>query len=771
MKKCVFGLVLGMIALFMTIIPNFISQGAELGNGSQGNVVESVSFTANGNPVTDGTTVSLTDEFQVEYKLVSPLYMNYAEDDKEEGHVYLQKGDVIELPEIMSTVFDLSKIGEFELDLDDGTNFGTVNVSSEGKVKLTVNYEDNSNVEDVVVGFKLGLNSSEIGEQEQYTFQIPGLEPKTVTVHFEEKEPVEPEPSKPKDVVSIEKDGGVFDAEGKATWEITFGNNGVELDSVILYDYLSSDEKAGFELIPESIVIKDESGNTLVPEVDYKIIYEKGVTPLSEGRRNYTWKVEFGKIVGDKTYTVSYDTKVDNFEDFLMDIYRIPTNSAWVEYKYRPEGSETRRFIRGVVAEKKAKGPNVSGKSAIDKYLASSEPATHQFTWHVILNKNRRNITDVTMFEKIGEGQKLVSISDISFRDNKAKVWTERLEPTLQEDGSYKFEFGDRLNGALAQFDVVTELTEEEIPVWEANSNKKYDNSIILNSAQQGTLSFTAEGRCKWKDTVLEKTGKVDKETKNVNYTVAINGGKQLLPEKLEIKDTLGENLTFVQDSIKLYVGAVDAESKKVVATDVLEQGYTTEFTKEGNNEVLVITLPEKKDNNNAYVLTYTARPTAIIEAGDYTNKIQLLGYGYQSSSRDESEISFENFGGGRITDPIIRIKPTPTPEVEPTPVPEETPSNGGTSSKDNSSSGGSGSSSSSSNNSSSDVVGYGETIISIESPLTPTSGNLADENVNAGSSLAKTGGFIGTVAGYLAGLILLLTGCYLVLGKTKKNK
>ena len=197
MKKSVFGLLLGVIVLFMAISPNFIAQAEELENEAKGNVVESVAFLANGNPVSEGDTVSLEDEFQIEYRLVSPLYMNYSDEDKEEGHIYLAEGDVIELPQIMSTGFDLSEIGEFALDLDDGTNFGTVSVSSSGEVKLTVDYSDNKNVYDVVVGLTVSLDKKVIEDKQQYTFEIPGVEPKTVTVNIEENDSKTPSTETP----------------------------------------------------------------------------------------------------------------------------------------------------------------------------------------------------------------------------------------------------------------------------------------------------------------------------------------------------------------------------------------------------------------------------------------------------------------------------------------------------------------------------------------------------------------------------------------------
>ena len=47
----------------------------------------------------------------------------------------------------------------------------------------------------------------------------------------------------------------------------------------------------------------------------------------------------------------------------------------------------------------------------------------------------------------------------------------------------------------------------------------------------------------------------------------------------------------------------------------------------------------------------------------------------------------------------------------------------------------------------------------------------LADEYTAAGKKLAKTGGFMGTVAGYGAGFALMAAGLFMVRGKKKKNK
>ena len=51
---------------------------------------------------------------------------------------------------------------------------------------------------------------------------------------------------------------------------------------------------------------------------------------------------------------------------------------------------------------------------------------------------------------------------------------------------------------------------------------------------------------------------------------------------------------------------------------------------------------------------------------------------------------------------------------------------------------------------------------------------DMTEENITAASNgantLAKTGGFIGTVIGYMVGAVFVIAGLFMVFGKRKKN-
>ena len=449
----------------------------------------------------------------------------------------------------------------------------------------------------------------------------------------------------------------------------------------------------------------------------------------------------------------------------------------------------------------------------MDKHLISAEPAKHQLTWAIYINKNYRPITNAQVVENVGEGQKIVSISEIKVYD---KRWSKKnvvVTPVEQEDGSFLIDFGDNLNEQTASFTVTTELTDEEIAAWEENSDKIYKNSVTITSDQQGSITDTANGKCKWKEDVLEKVGSVDKKNKNIVYTININQQQQVLPENLQIRDILGKNLVVNPESVELYIGSVTSNGT-VVSTGQLETGYTAKIVNEGDNQVLVITLPNKSDNRSVYILKYTANPDEIFDGGDYTNIVRLLGYGYTNSTKDRVSFSYKAFGGGWVdkvtkpttdtditngNDPQGNTNPsdntdTPSGNTNPPANPSDNTGNnsGSNSNTGNSNSGSTGGSktgtpsrSSSSSSSSQSSAVPAETVINsnadtgiITIPDEKTalagpkkSGDVAgygEKNIKAGDKLAKTGGFLGTAIAYIAGIVLILIGCVLIRGQKK---
>ena len=827
MKRSIFGLFVGAILLFATIASNFNVLAEEF-DGAEESIIKSVSVYANGDAISEGDTISLDDQIQVDYKLASPLYMNYEEGEKEDGNVYLSKGDVIYFPQIVDTAFDISKIQDFNVNLDDGTNFGKGSITSDRRVKLEITYSENSNVNDVVVSLDFGIDSSVIGDDDEYTFQLPGLEPKSVTMVIDENTPDSDEPKAPKDVTSVTKEGGVIDENGKASWEITVGNNGVDLSDVVLYDYFSIDNRTDFKFDTTNIVVTDETGATLQAGVDYEVVYNNGKTSISDSGQRYSWALKFGEMKGDKKYSVTYDTEIGDYETFLLQNHTKPSNKTWVEYNYVPENGTEPVSVQGVGVQKSATGTNLIGQSALDKQLIAAEPATHQLTWAVYVNKNYRQLTNAKVVENLGEGQKFVSVSEIKIYDRDWRRKNVVVTPTEQSDGSLLIDFGDNLNEATASFTVTTELTDEEVALWEANSDRTYRNSVTMTSDQQASITDTANGKCKWKEDVLEKAGSVDKKNKNIVYTININQQRQVLPERLQIRDVLGKNLVVDPESVKLYIGSVNSNGT-VTSTNQLETGYTSKITVEGENQVLLITLPAKSNNRNAYVLKYVATPDEIFEAGDYTNIVRLLGYGYTNSIKDRVSFSYKAFGGGWVekntkpntnedvnneespkddntnTNPSDNTN-TPSDNTNPGTNQETNPdTNTGNNSGSNSNTGnsGSGSGSTEGNKTGTPSANTGTSsstqtsdlssettvpstsdsdVITIPDEKTALAGPKKDSDVvgegetnitagadtNSGNKLAKTGGFLGTSIAYIAGIVLILIGCVLIRGQKK---
>ncbi|MBR5636779.1 MAG: hypothetical protein IKW81_07635, partial [Pseudobutyrivibrio sp.] len=710
--------------------------------------------------VSDNATISLNDSFKVRYDLVDPLNINR---DGQSNNI--NNNETVLLPQIREDAFKFAN-GEAAVKVQDDTVIGKGTVTEDRYVELKATYEKSAQVHEAFVQFEVSLDESVIGEKEEYTFTLPGSPEKKLTVKIKENIPAPPE--KPKDETKLTKDGGVFNEEGKASWEIAFDSNGRELSDVVLYDLYTCDKNTDMEFIKDSLVIKDESDNELKEGQDYELVVENG--------DKYTWALKFlNKVSGDKKFNISYDTQINDFSQFVLGNHSVPSNKVWAEYTYTPEDGEP-VALKNPGVQKKASGTGIVGHGAIDKYLYSSEPALHQLTWRVVVNRNLQPLTNVVVEEKLGEGLKLVSISDISIEGNGASGKSD-VTPDDKEEGKIKFDFGNSLDGKRAVFFVVTELIDDEVSVWEADSTKKYKNSVTLKSNQQEQIDITAYGQCKWSDNLLDKGATVDKSTKRVSYTVNINPKKQILPSRVQIKDVLGKSMNYDKSSVQLFVGNVDANGK-VTATEELEQGYATAFDKEDDKETLTITLPEKADNRNAYVLKYVATPNEIVETGDYTNNVKLLGYGYRDVDKKVKKLDYKMFGGGWIEDIDNPSDPGSNSGSSNTTPSSSSSASSGSGSTSSSSSSSSSSSASQTTSAPNKVVGYGETVISIGSNV--GNGNdvpkgLVDEEITAnsdlGGSLAKTSGFIGTIAAYIVGLLLVAAGVYFIISKKHYKK
>jgi len=333
----------------------------------------------------------------------------------------------------------------------------------------------------------------------------------------------------------ITKGGGVVREGGYADWTVTIKTNGYSYNNLVLYDKYKTDSTTSMIL----------SGDVKVDGV---------VKPHINGGAGdpYDFKVELGDIDGEtvKTIVVTYTTQIENYDDFLSVNHTIPANSAWLTYD---DGNGT------TITSKPAPDIKLTGttltKSGIDKSVASYDAKTHQITWKVVANKNKRALTNAKITDTLGEGQKLVAIKGIKCTAGENDVLDASTNPELSDvttfasDNSYTLDLGNNLNKRTIEFTVVSQITDSA--TWEIkNADKKYTNSVDLYNNGTKITSDAADYTVNATAATLISDG-YDYNTHCINYKIAITD-ENLSVTKVNVADTLGEGVVFEKGSLKV---------------------------------------------------------------------------------------------------------------------------------------------------------------------------------------------------------------------------
>ncbi|MCR5671705.1 MAG: hypothetical protein K6G10_11925 [Butyrivibrio sp.] len=405
------------------------------------------------------------------------------------------------------------------------------------------------------------------------------------------------------------KDGGSLNAQGEATWEININTNGYNFKNFVLYDVFTLDNKTSMILEEDSIVVKD-GGSTLTKGDDYVI----SNTPGTSGKgKAYTWSLKFlgengdYKLRGDHSYTITYTTKIEDYIEFLRSNHDvIPSNHAFLEYEYDYTGNGDYKLLLGPTLDKKGvTGKGAVVNAAIDKSFDKYDASTQEITWKVVANKTMEPITGVIVEEIMGEGQELVSISNakLTAEGNATSTFVIGDEQkSVNTDGNTVIDFGDALDGKMAEFTVVTKLTYDQRNIWSDNKEKTYTNKVVMITDQlviaQHPEGVTDSANCKVVSKVFDKAaGTYNYDTHEIAYRLTVNENKMDMAGGIVTDDLGNIGLSLVDGTVK--IGDGNGNDVLLTTTDS-ENGYYTY-----NSGVLKIHLPRIHEKK---VITFTAK-------------------------------------------------------------------------------------------------------------------------------------------------------------------
>ncbi len=297
--------------------------------------------------------------------------------------------------------------------------------------------------------------------------------------------------------------------------------------------------------------------------------------------------------------------------------------------------------------------------TVLEKSAVSYNYDTHEIDYKITVNRNEMAMTSIVVtddLDAIGlslvEGTVEVDGTAIT-TDTSTKPYYTYTDGILTVYLADTSESDIGTEAAIETITFTAKVNDGDIYTSTNNAAVSVTNTATLTT-DENPDGVSVSKQLSWVNSVIKKTAAVDTDTKVITYTVTFNGNRQVLPTNLILRDTLGADLDLDTNSVKLYLGEINATTGEVTATSEEATDYSVSVGADGDNTVLDVTLPQIENNTNIYVLTYTATPTSISSSGDYSNSITLLGYTSEDSNSSTANLSYSSFGGGWTVSPVI---------------------------------------------------------------------------------------------------------------------
>lgn len=338
----------------------------------------------------------------------------------------------------------------------------------------------------------------------------------------------------------VDKSGTDVDANGKATWKIVVKNNGFTLKNVVLHDNIVADN--GVTIKMDNIKVVDAHGNTVTFNKD------------SNGNNH---SIAFaGLMEGDAVYTVTYDTTIKNYDEYLKANHEVPKNTAWITYEYDATGKGTEWTpVKGPGVDAEFKGPGLMAKAAVKKSPAGIDRVNHTMDWSIEINNNKQALKEVSISDAIPAGHTYVGIKNVKIDGAAVTLDDSAIDTT--DPKNIKVSFGDSVENVTASLIITTKLTDEESKIWASNASKKYTNEVTLSSQGNPDVTDSADQTFK-SEVIAKKAGSYDYSTHLIPYTITVNQNKMPM-DNVVITDPLDSRLEYVDGSSNVAGTVYDA--------------------------------------------------------------------------------------------------------------------------------------------------------------------------------------------------------------------
>lgn len=330
----------------------------------------------------------------------------------------------------------------------------------------------------------------------------------------------------------IKKEGGEIDlSTGRANWTVTIDTNNYGLKNLKLYDKFDTDNETTMELVSGSLSIDGPAGT------------------LEGAGSGYDFCVSFGNVSNAGTIKVSYTTQIKDFEEFQKTNRKVPENKAWISYEDE-DGTEV--FTKNVGVGIKG----LSVKAGIHKEYTAYDSKTHQITWTVTANKNKKPITNITIKDVLPTDQKLIEINNIKLSDGS----TLPDVTSFADPNEYSIVFDDKLNGNSVTFNVVSEIVDKNF--WANNKSQAFSNKAEIYTGDKLLAQDTASKTLT--STVITKTSSsYNYDTHEIEYKIVVNENKMAMKSVTVTDELIKAGVELVDGSLKINGSAASGYTYK----------------------------------------------------------------------------------------------------------------------------------------------------------------------------------------------------------------
>ncbi|WP_027633997.1 SpaA isopeptide-forming pilin-related protein [Clostridium hydrogeniformans] len=395
---------------------------------------------------------------------------------------------------------------------------------------------------------------------------------------------------------------------GEITWKVTVNNNKIPIINGLVTD----DIDLGQEYVDGSAEIKEGT---------------------EKGSFNYV-KAELNDK--QKTGTLTY-----NFNDTIKEIHTITFKTRVTDPKIYA-GNSNKNYYNTVkltgdnIKESKDRGTQNVQSYVMEKISNGFDYVSREFTWQIIVNRNKMHLKNAYVLDIINDGQEFVDNS-VTINGKSADKKDYSYD---NEKKTLRYNFLREIN----DYQVITFKTKlKDISDLSTNGEKQYKNTgTLIHDLVPGGVEST--GTAKVKNTLVNKSAIYTMGNSYIDWNVTINSNKIPLKDA-SIIDVLQEGLELDTTSVQLFKQTLSSNGTLVKGEEVALNKNNVKY--DANNREFTFILPSLTEE--AYLLSFRTNVTDKSKS-PFTNSVSFKGQGIKENSTVSNiNVKFQETGGGGV--------------------------------------------------------------------------------------------------------------------------